>query len=422
MNQEEISQILTILREINQDEFQPSTPKDCNSQSILDELVIAKEKFILEKQLRNALVEHLYDNMGNNLYQKFPITEHTNEFDLLSETINAYIDELEVNTINIENFNLILKTIPEKIFVFDYEGYIYYSNCEGQCFISNEPVKKYFDINLYVPKSLASEIEKFKKHPFKKVEFLFTHKNNDNSNKYLNISILPIIFEQKEQILFVSKDVTEQKKLELKSLKSNILGQDLERKRLASDLHDSLGQELGAIKFFLGSLKMMKEGSEEYTTCLEEIDRMVNDTINSVREITFDLMPFVLENNTLDKAIEQLCRKTNIIETIQVEFTKNTDTIQLKDKKEESFVYRIIQEFINNTIKHAHATKLIIDIQKHPNSIKFKLQDNGTGFKILINNRKNGLLIISQRLEILQSEYQWQSDKSGTTLEFTLYE
>jgi signal transduction histidine kinase len=220
----------------------------------------------------------------------------------------------------------------------------------------------------------------------------------------------------------VSKDVTDQKKLELKSLKSNILGQDLERKRLASDLHDSLGQELGAIKFFLGSLKMMKEGSEEYTTCLEEIDRMVNDTINSVREITFDLMPFVLENNTLDKAIEQLCRKTNIIETIQVEFTKNTDTIQLKDKKEESFVYRIIQEFINNTIKHAHATKLIIDIQKHPNSIKFKLQDNGTGFKVLINNRKNGLLIISQRLEILQSEYQWQSDKSGTTLEFTLYE
>jgi signal transduction histidine kinase len=423
MNQQEIDQLITTLRELNKDEFQPPLTTENTQENLFKELDLLKTKNREEKELRIAIVEHLHNNMADNLYNKFPVDHFNYEFQILGEGINAYIDELEINTINKENFNLILTTLPENIFVFDYQNFIYYSNCEGQRFLTEREVKKYFQMDEYIPLSLLKKIEVFKQERLEKEEFNFTLKKQGLETIHFEINLINIEFEQKKQILLICKDVTEHKNAELNALKAIIQGQDQERKRLASDLHDSLGQELGAIKFFIGSLSLMEKDSMEYTECINEIDRMVNDTITSVREITFDLMPFVLENNTLDIAIEQLCKQTSAIQTLDVQFHSNIKNIVRKDKKEEAIIYRIVQEFINNSIKHAKAKLIRIELIKSDNTLDIQLEDNGIGFEINAVQKNNGLRNITQRLEILEAEYEWKSNSnSGTSLTFTLHE
>jgi signal transduction histidine kinase len=221
----------------------------------------------------------------------------------------------------------------------------------------------------------------------------------------------------------IAKDITEQKNAELIALKAMITGQDLERKRLASDLHDSLGQELNAIKLYLGTLEILESNTPEYKKCINEINRMFNDTINSVREITFDLMPFILENNSISSAIEQLCKQLNSIHTIRINYISNVKKIGLKDKKDEAIVYRIIQEFINNSLKHSKATVINVELSKNKNEIKIQLNDNGVGFDLKKVARNNGLRNIQQRLEILNAEFHFVSQpNSATNLNFTIYE
>lgn len=423
MNQKEINRIVTTLRELNFDEFEPPITQDNSIESVFKELDFLKTKSNQEKELRNAIVEHLHNNMADNLYKKFPVDEFKYDFQILGEGINAYIDELEINTINKENFNLILKTLPEQIFVFDFNNNIYFSNYEGEKFLNDNIVKKYFLINEYIPERLVKKIEFFKQTKKQQEEFFLSLKNKDHNTEYFEINLIIIEFEQKDQILLICKDITQQKNAELNALKGIIQGQDQERKRLASDLHDTLGQELGAIKFYLGSLSLMEKNTIEFNDCLQEIDKMINDTISSVRSISFDLMPFILENNTLDIAIDQLCKQSNSVYTAKISFSSSVSNLTRKDKKEESIIYRIIQEFITNSVKHSQAKHLDINISKKKSQIIFNLKDDGIGFDLDTVQKNNGLRNINHRLDILEAEYEWLSNKNnGTCLIFTLYE
>lgn len=423
MNQKEIDQILTTLRTLNFDEFVPQLTQENNIENIFKELDFLKTKNNKEKELRSAIVNHLHNNMSDNLFNKFPSNEFNYEYQILGEVINAFIDELEINTVNKENFNLILTTLPERIFVFDYQNYIYYSNCEGEEFLTEEEVKKYFVIDEYLPKKLLRRIDLFKQSHKQKESFYFPFKDSELKTIHYEINLITIEFEQKSQILLICKDITEQKNTELNALKGIIQGQDQERKRLASDLHDSLGQELGAIKFYIGSLSLMEKNSQEFNDCLQEIDKMMNDTISSVRAISFDLMPFILENNSLDISIEQLCNQSNSIYTSFISFNSTVKHISRKDKKEESIIYRIIQEFITNSVKHSQAKNIKINIDQIENQLKFNLSDNGIGFDLNTVQKNNGLRNITHRLDILEAEYEWLSNSiDGTSLIFTLYE
>jgi signal transduction histidine kinase len=423
MNQKEIDKIINTLREINFDEFVPKLTIENNIENLYKELELLKSKSTEERNLRNAIVEHLHNNMADNLYKKFPVDEFKYDFQILGESINAYIDELEINTINKENFNLILKTLPEQIFVFDFNNNIYYSNSEGEKFLNDKIVKKYFLIDEYIPKRLGNRIEFFKQTQKQQEVFFLSLKNKDLTTDYFEINLINIEFEQKDQILLICKDITQQKNAELNTLKGIIQGQDQERKRLASDLHDTLGQELGAIKFYLGSLSLMEKNTVEFKECLQEIDKMMNDTISSVRAISFDLMPFILENNTLDIAIDQLCKQSNSVYTAIISFNSSVSNLTRKDKKEESIIYRIVQEFITNSVKHSQAKHLDINISKKKSQIIFNLKDDGIGFDLDTVQKNNGLRNINHRLDILEAEYEWLSNKNhGTCLIFTLYE
>ena len=418
-----LKNLLHKVRQLNYDEFIPQLTHGNTIEDLAIEIEYLEEKQNEEKNLREKIINHLTLCMTENYFTRFPTESFKYEYQILSEGFNTFIEELEGNTINKKNFQHILNTLPQKIIIFDSDGYINFSNIEDETLFDDKKIKIYSNFYDFINEDIQNNIIDFKSTNLQKTDFEITIHKTKKISCYFDFSLIKIHFMGKDQIMCNIRDITEQKNTELIALKAMITGQDLERKRLASDLHDSLGQELNAIKLYLGTLEILESNTPEYKTCINEINRMFNDTINSVRDITFDLMPFILENNSISSAIEQLCKQLNSIHTIRINYISNVKKITLRDKKDEAIVYRIVQEFINNSLKHSKATVINVEVVKNKNEISINLQDNGIGFDIKKVTRNNGLRNIKQRLEILNAEYQFTSlQNSLTQLTFSIYE
>ncbi len=156
---------------------------------------------------------------------------------------------------------------------------------------------------------------------------------------------------------------------------------EAERKRIATELHDSLGQELLIIKnralLALGDLKNKKNVREQ----LHEISDTASRAIQEAREITYNLRPYQIDRLGLTKALESIIRRAS--QTTPITYTSDIDPIDnLIPKEMEIHVYRIIQECVNNIIKHANATTGKVTIKRWHNRLNIDVEDNGTGFDI----------------------------------------
>lgn len=178
---------------------------------------------------------------------------------------------------------------------------------------------------------------------------------------------------------------------------------ETERRRVAAELHDSIGQTLAMIKnravFNSQNTKEIEIAKKEF----DQITRQSASAITEVREISYNLRPYLLERFGLTKALKSLFNKT--AESIQIKFETEIDDIdRLFNKEEEMSLYRIVQESLNNILKHAEAGEVKISIKKAENSLTIKIQDNGKGFATSGDGNKNdgfGLLGIAERVKIL---------------------
>jgi len=220
--------------------------------------------------------------------------------------------------------------------------------------------------------------------------------------------------------LFIAKDITEQKNKKINDLKIAISAQENERKRLAHDLHDSLGQELNAIKMYINSLVVMDTNSESFKSAFETCKLILDNSLDTIRNITFDLMPVALENGGLIQTIDELVKRLNVI--TEIEYNSPKIKLQL-DKESEINAFRIIQEFINNSLKHAKHSKIEINLSRNNKLVVVTIRDNGKGFKINSKKSGNGIFNIKTRLKALNAQYKFESKiGSGTSLEFTICE
>lgn len=161
-----------------------------------------------------------------------------------------------------------------------------------------------------------------------------------------------------------------------------ITSQEHERKRIAAELHDSLGQRLVIVKnlalFFLRA-----QGPEAVNSgnlrAIEEISTEVALAIDETREISYNLRPFQLDRLGLTKAIEGIVRTASTASAI--EFSLELDNIDNAIPEESRInFYRIVQESLNNIVKHARATQVNIKIERTPNQVTLTIRDNGRGF------------------------------------------
>ncbi len=238
---------------------------------------------------------------------------------------------------------------------------------------------------------------------------------------YLSISILSAIlafisllfvYRQRQKI----KDneiLALQRRQEIIRLESLISGEEKERNRLAQDLHDGINGDLSAIKYKFTSIKGSKLDKKEKVIHKEAI-AMLDNTVEQVRRISHNLAPSSLQNFDLVKTIKQFCNKISFSHSLQVSFQHFGNKIQL-DKQKENAIYRIVQELINNVVKHAEASEALVQVNQYKNKVHITVEDNGKGFDPNIKSDGIGLQNIKSRVSFLKADLDIISEDQGTS-------
>ena len=209
----------------------------------------------------------------------------------------------------------------------------------------------------------------------------------------------------------------EKQNAKISALTSLLDGQEKERERLARDLHDGLGGLLSATKLQLTDL--LDKKNEIKNEELKLISEHIDFAINKLRKVSHNLMPDLIIKYGLEVALKEFAirMKNNNIE-IHVNFLSYTNTLET-DKQ--LLVYRIIQELVNNAIKHAQAKSIIIQLVEERNVYQITVEDDGIGFEVNNLEFKNsaGFINIQSRIHFLKGTFEVHSEKNlGTSFEF----
>jgi len=188
-----------------------------------------------------------------------------------------------------------------------------------------------------------------------------------------------------KQKSLLEKEKMKQDKLRFKTA---IESEEKERIRIAKDLHDGLGQLLSTAKLNLSGLDGSLENDDG--KLLTNSITILDDAVNEVRTISHNLMPTALINYDLIRAIDSLCEKINNSAQINIEFN-HPEFIHSFNKETEITLYRIVQEMVNNMIKHSGTNKIDILLGSNNNSINLTIQDFGKGFDTDIMKEDKGI-------------------------------
>lgn len=199
--------------------------------------------------------------------------------------------------------------------------------------------------------------------------------------------------------------------------------EEKERKRIARELHDGLGQLLATARMNVAGLDdVMEQGDQEdqkiYHTSLELID----EACGEVRTISHNLMPSALLHAGLVPALRDLCRKIEVPGKMKVEFSAS-EVLGNLDEAYEINIYRIVQELIGNTIKHSGATSIALKLKPSPTHLEIILSDNGKGLSQaqIENSDGIGWDNIQSRLEMLGGSLNLANHSNkGTSIELTI--
>lgn len=227
-------------------------------------------------------------------------------------------------------------------------------------------------------------------------------------------------YEKEQQELLIQELINKQ---EMKAIYAMISGQETERKRIAQDLHDNLGSKLALVKIHYKSVEDNLENIDDETKQdYEKANELLDEACKSVREIShnmlsgtlskFGLMPALKE---LKQTIETACNKQQQNE-IEIELTSHKFDDRL-DNTMEIEIYRVIQELLNNIIKHAKASQVTIQVLKRNTEVNIVVEDNGVGFNISDDYKGFGLKTIQSRITKIKGRCNIDSGKgSGTTV------
>lgn len=161
-------------------------------------------------------------------------------------------------------------------------------------------------------------------------------------------------------------------------LNAIIQTEEKERKRFAKDLHDGLGPLLSTVKMSVSTLAQL-EHDRNSKEIVKNTEMIINEAIKSLKEISDNLSPHVLDNFGLLRALRNFTNKINTTKAIQIKLNSNL-TDERFENNMEVVLYRVVCELINNTIKHAKAKKIEIDLNKEEKNLTIVYQDNGKGF------------------------------------------
>lgn len=210
----------------------------------------------------------------------------------------------------------------------------------------------------------------------------WTHLTKDGKELFVEISSSKIFYQGKVQRYVIAHDITDQRKAEKRAISAIIEGEERERQRIAKELHDGLGQYLSASNM---NLKSVYEDLEEIPESLDSMFEsglgFLNYAISEIRNISQNLMPKAIQDYGLQLAAESLINHLGNAHKIDVYFYSNLNGVELPNKVQIN-LYRILQEALNNAIRHGEPGKIEVQLVYSKGEILMTVEDNGKGFDI----------------------------------------
>ena len=196
---------------------------------------------------------------------------------------------------------------------------------------------------------------------------------------------------------------TELMRQQEQAIRAVMEAEENERQRIAKDLHDGVGQMMSAAKMNLSAFESeLKFDTEEQRQSFEKVINLVDESCREVRTVSHVMMPNALLKNNLGDAIREFTGKLNQKDLRISVYTEGLN--ERLDSNIETMLYRVVQECVNNTIKHAGASALDISLIRDKDGISGTIEDNGKGFDATDPEKMKGIGIknISSRIEYLK--------------------
>lgn len=332
-------------------------------------------------------INELFINYSQgNFDYKIEFSPQLDEIDAFISNINMLGEELKATTISKNYFNNIFNSVSDIIFIMEKNGEIRDLNKAGFTLLKyssmksnkinflnlfqNKEEKAFFHGQLKKGYSVINMHAKLKDKNGKAIECMISANKMEGNGTQGITGYQGII-----------KDITKDKEMENLVIRTIVDTQESERERFAKDLHDSLGQQLSAINFFIEALKKTsgESSNKKQAEILLKSGEAIHSAANELRNICFNLMPRTLENFGLTYAITELCKKIESggILAFEISIDKKFPALQ---KPLEIALFRIVQEFINNSIKHGKAKKVVIVMKLKGKNVTISLKDDGVGF------------------------------------------
>ena len=208
-----------------------------------------------------------------------------------------------------------------------------------------------------------------------------------------------------------------EKDKQLVAVDAMLKGQEDERSRLAKDLHDGLGGLLSGVKFSLSNMKDNLIITPDNMTVFERSLDMIDTSIKELRRVAHNMMPEMLMKFGLDEALKEYCNTINTAKLLTIKYQSLGMAARL-DKSIEIIIYRIVQELLNNTMKHAVASEAFVQIIREGNRLNVVVEDNGKGFdaNLMENNKGAGLANVRSRVDYLKGQLDIHAEPGKGTL------
>ena len=215
----------------------------------------------------------------------------------------------------------------------------------------------------------------------------------------------------KQQIQINESRIRElEQQAQMVAMDAIIKGEQNERSRVAQDLHDGVGSLLSGVKLSLSAMKGNMIISEEMANAFERSIMQLDNAIAEMRRVAFNMMPEALVKYGLVDATKNFCADINTSNQLKVIFEAINFDVTL-DKSKEVIAFRIIQELVNNAIKHSAGTQAIVQLSSSDNWVSLIVEDNGKGLSDGANNVKGmGLESLNNRVQYLKGKMDVRSE------------
>lgn len=249
----------------------------------------------------------------------------------------------------------------------------------------------------------------------------FVDRDNDTWN---NMLFYPIHGETSvKMIALYTSDITQQinaeERLKRMTLQLVTLQED-ERRRISQDLHDDIGQSMTALVLGLKAIdRAVTAGEKDVGQQIKDAICSVEATMKQVRQVFYQLRPPSLDTLPLAQALESFCRTFEQQTGLHVDF--NSETLPPIPDLQATALYRLVQEGLNNAVKHACATSVWVNLDCSDGEVSLSVEDNGQGFNPKIIDRNMGLMGIRDRFLMLNGSFDIESAPGkGTQLSGSL--